>query len=221
MALSSFLRALAIVALSSLQACAELPSLDHRHASTALQDTEGTRLGRTLAPMRQAHAGSSGVFALADGHDAFAARVLLANTAERSLDAQYYIWKKDMSGTLLLEALRRAADRGVRVRLLLDDDNTQGLDETIAELEAYPNIEVRLFNPFVGHRSRAAGFVLDFGRLNRRMHNKSFTVDNQATIVGGRNIGDEYFDAGRSVPFLDLDVLAVGPVVERQPRCYS
>ena len=213
MALHSLSRAMAIITLLSLQGCAELPSLDHRHASTALQDTATTSLGRTLAPMQQAHAGQSGVFAIADGHDAFAARVLLADAAERSLDAQYFIWKKDISGTLLLEAMQRAADRGVRVRLLLDDGNTQGLEATIAELDAHPNIEVRLFNPFIGLRLHAAGYVLDFGRLNRRMHNKSFTVDNQATIVGGRNIGDEYFDAGHRIPFLDLDVLAVGPVV--------
>ena len=213
MALHSLSRAMAIITLLSLQGCAELPSLDHRHASTALQDTATTSLGRTLASMQQAHAGQSGVFAIADGHDAFAARVLLADAAERSLDAQYFIWKKDISGTLLLEAMQRAADRGVRVRLLLDDGNTPGLEATIAELDAHPNIEVRLFNPFIGRRSRVAGYLLDFGRLNRRMHNKSFTVDNQATIVGGRNIGDEYFDAGPRLPFLDLDVLAVGPVV--------
>ena len=211
-------RTMAMMTLVLLQSCAELPSPDHWHASTALQDTAATSLGRALGPMQKAHPGESGVFAMADGHDAFAARVLLADAAERSLDAQYYVWKKDMSGTLLLEALRRAADRGVRVRLLLDDNNTPGLEATLAELDAHPNIEVRLFNPFVGRRSHAAGYLLDFGRLNRRMHNKSFTVDNQATIVGGRNIGDEYFDAGQGIPFLDLDVLAVGPVVNDVSR---
>ena len=99
-------------------------------------------------------------------------------------------------GNLLFEALWQAADRGVRVRLLLDDNNTAGLDPTLAALDAHPNIEVRLYNPFVHRGARALGYLTDFARLNRRMHNKSFTADNQVTVVGGRNIGDEYFGAG-------------------------
>lgn len=153
--------------------------------------------------------------ALLDARDAFAARVLLARAAERSLDVQYYIWHNDLSGTLLFEALREAADRGVRVRLLLDDNNTSGLDSILAALTAHPNIEVRLFNPFAVRKPRIVGYLTDFFRLNRRMHNKSFTADNQATIVGGRNIGDEYFDAAAdAVVFIDLDVIAVGPAVQ-------
>src|SRR5690606_13886442 len=110
--------------------------------------------------------------------------------------------------------LRAAAERGVRVRLLLDDNNTAGLDAKLAGLDAHENIEVRLFNPFVQRRARWLGYLADFARLNRRMHNKSFTADSQATIVGGRNVGDEYFDATEEgVVFMDLDVLAVGPVV--------
>lgn len=178
-----------------------------------LQDTSDTRLGKAALPMVQAHPGKSGVFALSDGRDAFAARVLLADASERSLDIQYYIWNGDKTGTLLFEALRRAADRGVRVRLLLDDNGTAGLDTVLAALNAHPNIEVRLFNPFMHRRWRILNFT-DFWRLNRRMHNKSFTADNQATIIGGRNVGDEYFDAGQGVSFVDLDVLAVGPVVD-------
>ena len=127
---------------------------------------------------------------------------------------QYYIWHDDLTGTLLFEALHRAAERGVRVRLLLDDNNTAGLDGLLAALDAHPNIEVRLFNPFAIRSPRAIGYVTDFFRLNRRMHNKSFTADNQATIVGGRNIGDEYFGAGSGTLFADLDVLAIGPVVQ-------
>jgi putative cardiolipin synthase len=118
-----------------------------------------------------------------------------------------------MSGTLLFEALHRAADRGVRVRLLLDDNNTAGLDSTLAALDSHPNIEVRLFNPFVHRRWRFVDYLTDFRRLNRRMHNKSMTADNQVTIIGGRNVGDEYFDAGQAPLFVDLDVLAIGPVV--------
>jgi putative cardiolipin synthase len=161
-----------------------------------------------------AHPGHSGIFALPDARDAFAARVLLAQAAERSLDVQYYIWRRDMTGTLLFESLHAGADRGVRVRLLLDDNNTSGLDTILAALDSHPNIQIRLFNPFVIRKPRALGYLTDFARLNRRMHNKSFTADNQATIIGGRNVGDEYFGATDGVLFMDLDVLAVGPVVQ-------
>lgn len=163
--------------------------------------------------MIEAHPGLSGIYTLPDARDAFAARLLLAQAAERTLDVRYYIWHDDISGTLLLDALRAAADRGVRVRLLLDDNQTSGLDPLIAALDSHPNIEVRLFNPFVISAPRWIGYVTDFSRLNRRMHNKSFTADNQATIVGGRNVGDEYFGAKDGMLFADLDVLAVGPVV--------
>lgn len=207
------LRMVSIVTLGLLLGCAPLPSFDDRSASMTLQDTSDTRLGKAALPRVRAHAGKSGVFALSDGRDAFAARVLLADASERSLDIQYYIWNGDKTGTLLFEALHRAADRGVRVRLLLDDNGTSGLDTVLAALDSHPNIEVRLFNPFMHRRWRVLNFLTDFRRLNRRMHNKSFTADNQATIIGGRNVGDEYFDAGQGVSFVDLDVLAIGPVV--------
>src|SRR3989449_8152988 len=182
-----------------------------------------TRLRTSCGRMVEAHPGQSGVFALQEGLDAFAARVLLAGAAEHTLDVQYYIWHHDMSGTLLLEALHRAADRGVRVRLLLDDNNTTGLDPWIAALDAHPNIEVRLFNPFKHRRWRVLDYLVDFARVNRRMHNKSFTADGQATIIGGRNVGDEYFDAGQGgAPwFVDLDVLAIGPVVSDVSRDFE
>ena len=180
-----------------------------------------TRLRSSCGRMVEAHPGQSGVFALQEGLDAFAARVLLAGAAEHTLDVQYYIWHHDMSGTLLLEALHRAADRGVRVRLLLDDNNTAGLDPWIAALDAHANIEVRLFNPFKHRRWRLLDYVVDFARANRRMHNKSFTADGQATIIGGRNVGDEYFGAGQDISFVDLDVIAVGPVVEEVSRDFE
>jgi putative cardiolipin synthase len=191
-----------------------LPSLRSRTESSALLDTDGTRLGRAISPLVAAHPGQCGIFALRDARDGFAARFLLAQAAERTLDVQYYIWRYDMSGTLLFKALLDAADRGVRVRLLLDDNNTAGLDATLAALDGHPNIDVRLFNPFVIRRPHWLGYLTDFRRLNRRMHNKSFTADNQAAIVGGRNIGDEYFAAASAgVVFADLDVLSIGPVV--------
>ena len=171
-------------------------------------------LEASLAALTRAHADESGLVALHDGRDSLAARVLLADAATRTLDVQYYIWRNDLSGIMLFEALRRAADRGVRVRLLLDDNNTAGMDATLAALDSHPRIEIRLFNPFRQRRWRWLGLLTDFSRLNRRMHNKSFTADAQATIVGGRNIGDEYFDAGKQALFVDLDVLGVGPVAD-------
>jgi putative cardiolipin synthase len=178
-----------------------------------LATPQSTRLSARVAPLVAAHPGQSGVLALVEGLDAFAARVRLADAAERSIDARYYMWHDDISGTLLREALCRAADRGVKVRLLLDDLNTQGQDAALAALASHANIQVRLFNPFRLRRWRWLAFLTDFARLNRRMHNKSFTVDDQATIVGGRNVGDEYFGVGRGLAFADLDVLAIGPVV--------
>ena len=220
-ALLRFLLASAIVTLALSQGCTFLPPLDGRTISTRLQNTAESRLGRSIAPLAEAHPGLTGVVPLLSGRDAFAARVRLADVAERSLDVQYYIWHADLSGTLLLDALRRAADRGVRVRLLLDDNNTGDLDETLAALDAQPNIEVRLFNPFAVRQWRPLGYLFDFARLNRRMHNKSFTADNQATVIGGRNVGDEYFAAGQDVLFVDLDVLAVGPIVDEVSRDFD
>jgi putative cardiolipin synthase len=126
---------------------------------------------------------------------------------------QYYIWNGDQTGYLLLGALWLAAERGVRVRLLLDDNGVAGLDEALATFDAHPNIEVRLYNPFTVRSARGINFLTDFSRLNRRMHNKSMTADNQATIVGGRNIGNEYYALGSGVWFRDLDAILVGPVV--------
>ena len=176
-------------------------------------DTVATRLGRALAAPLAANPGKSAIHPLSGARDTFAARVVLAEAADRSLDVQYYIWRADITGALLYEALWRAAERGVRVRLLLDDNSTSGLDETIAALDAHPSIEVRLFNPYASRGFRLGELATDFSRLNRRMYNKSFTADNQATIVGGRNVGDEYFGAEGPVEFADLDVLAAGPVV--------
>ncbi|HET7525800.1 MAG TPA: phospholipase D family protein [Burkholderiaceae bacterium] len=199
--------------LVALAGCAGLPPSVERQPSRALTDTAGTRLARSLAPSVAAHPGQTGIHPLASGREAFAARVAMALAAERSIDAQYYIWHDDITGAMLMRALLDAADRGVRVRLLLDDNNTKGTDAAIALLDAHANIEVRLFNPFANRANRLADYATDFSRLNRRMHNKSFTVDNQVTVVGGRNIGDEYFGAADEMEFADLDVIAAGAVV--------
>lgn len=157
--------------------------------------------------------GLTGIMPLQSGAEAFAARILLADAAVSSIDAQYYIWHDDLTGFLLLDALRRAADRGVRVRLLLDDNGTAGLDAELATLNAHPNAEVRLYNPFNLRRFKWLAYGFDFFRLNRRMHNKSFTVDNLASILGGRNVGNEYFGTGSTALYVDLDVLAAGGIV--------
>ncbi len=193
--------------------CAALPPLENRTVSQALADTDGTRLGRAVSPRVAAHPGVSGIHPLRDARDAFAARFLLARAAERTLDVQYYIWRNDLSGTLLLKGLLNAAGRGVRVRFLMDDNSTAGLDETLAAFDAHPNVEVRLFNPLGIRNPRLLGYLADPFRVNRRMHNKSFTADNQVTIVGGRNVGDEYFGATAGVLFADLDAIGIGPVV--------
>ena len=203
----------AITLASTSIACARLPDLGDRIESEHFLDTADTRLGLATQTLIRQHPGESGVLPLASGRAAFAARAMLADVAERSIDVQYYIWEDDLSGTLLYEALHRAADRGVRVRLLLDDNRTAGHDSLLAGLDAHPSIEVRLFNPFKHRRWRVLDYVFDFTRINRRMHNKTFTVDNQVTIIGGRNVGDEYFGANQEAAMYDLDVLAIGPIV--------
>ena len=198
-----------------------LPSLEGREAMHAFSDTANTALGKVARAPDDAAANTSGFHALNDPHEAFAARALLAKAAERSLDVQYYSWGNDITGWLLLDALWRAAQRGVRVRLLLDDGDTDGMDAWLAALDAHRNIEVRLFNPFPDRRFRALGYFSDFLRLNRRMHNKSFTADSQATIIGGRNVGNEYFGAAAGMAFADLDILAVGTVVKAVSRVFD
>ncbi|WP_289044094.1 phospholipase D family protein [uncultured Aliiroseovarius sp.] len=190
-----------------------LPETPERIDSAALPVSDSAPIVRAIRNRLNAHAGQTGIGALDDGANAFAARMILAEAAVSSIDAQYYIWQNDLTGTLLLEALQRAAQRGVRVRLLLDDNGTSGLDAELASLDAHPNVEVRLYNPFNLRRFKMLSYGFDFFRLNRRMHNKSFTVDGAATILGGRNIGDQYFGTGPTALYLDLDVLAVGKVV--------
>jgi putative cardiolipin synthase len=203
----------AVLALT-LSACAELPLRQAEPMDTpTLTDVSDTRLGRTVADAVARHPGLTGAHLLEMGQDAFAARAVLAAAADRTLDVQYYIWHGDTTGMMLIDALRDAARRGVRVRLLLDDNGTHGLDDTWRALDAEPGVEVRLYNPFAHRRLRVIDYVGDFSRVNRRMHNKSFTADGLATIVGGRNVGDEYFDAGEGTAFADLDVVVVGPVV--------
>lgn len=204
----------------SLGACAGLPK-GERVPSTTMKDDHRTTLGVAVQSGIAAHPGKSGLHALADGQDALAARLILADAAQRSLDVQYFIWKKDQSGEVLIERLFRAADRGVRVRLLLDDLGTMPSDEVLLAIDSHPNIEVRMFNPVALRSPRVLGVVADFSRINRRMHNKCFIADGQVAIVGGRNIGDEYFDASAGANFADLDVAVIGPVVKETSTAFD
>lgn len=164
-----------------------------------------------------AHPDHSGVLLLDTGAEALRQRDALIEAATRSIDAQYYIWNSDLSGRYLAARLLRAAGRGVRVRILLDDVNTAGRDAVFAALTAHPGVEIRIYNPSAarGGVRRVIGFLREFDQLNRRMHNKSFTVDGVVTIVGGRNVGDEYFDLHTEANFRDRELLATGPVVEQ------
>ena len=177
-----------------------------------------TPLDRLVAPLLAEHRGGNGLALLQDNLDAFAVRALSARAAGRSLDLQYYIWHDDFTGRLLDHELLRAADRGVRVRLLLDDLNAHGRNSTLAALDAHPNIEVRLFNPTRNRRgtiARSLEMLLRLVSVNRRMHNKAWIADGRIAVVGGRNIGDEYFSAASETNFIDLDALVVGPAVRQ------
>lgn len=202
-----------VLLLLSFAGCASLPENVHQIRSTVIKDGADTTLGREISDEAARHPGASGFLLLDNGLNAFVARAALADLAEHSIDVQYYLFHDDLVGGLLAYKLLEAADRGVRVRLLLDDMGLEGRDRAIATLDSHPNIEIRIFNPFTRGSLRSLQMLTRFGQVTRRMHNKSFTVDNQAAVVGGRNIGNEYFDADPELTFGDLDVLAIGPVV--------
>jgi putative cardiolipin synthase len=189
--------------------------------SQFIAETAQTRLGRELQPLVEQHPGESGFYGLTEGTEAFVLRFDLIRSAEKSLDVQYYIWHDDLTGEVLYNQLLAAADRGVRVRILLDDLDTAGKDAMLGIIDAHPNIEIRLFNPFANRQRRFLDFLTDTRRVNRRMHNKTLTADNQATIFGGRNIGDEYFDAAEAFGFSDLDILAICPVVTEVSQAFD
>lgn len=188
----------------------------HPEHSLAFSPDFSAKLAKSFA-LREDHDGRSRLRAIHNNDDALAWRLAMIDQAERSIDAQYYSWRLDTSGLLLIDHLLAAADRGVRVRLLLDDIHTFGIDRQIATLNRHPNIEVRLFNPFT-YRSgfkliRLLELLFDLGRLNHRMHNKLLVVDNLVAIVGGRNIGDEYFGMHEKFVFRDLDLLLAGKCI--------
>ncbi len=192
-----------------------------RTISTAPEDPSSTRLGQFFGPAADEHPGLSGFSLLSHGREAFIVRLALGDLAERSLDLQYYVWDGDTTGRIIVDRVMKAADRGVRVRLLVDDPYYKASDSVIAALDAHPNVEIRLFNPLTSRSWSALDFIVDFGRVNRRMHNKLMVADNAAAIVGGRNIGDIYYGVNTTANFRDLDVLAVGPVVHDLSRVFD
>ena len=169
--------------------------------------------------------GESGFHIINAGIDGFVTRIQLARAAERTLDLQYFIFRGDTTGRLLTEELRRAADRGVRVRILVDDGDTVAGDEQILELGRHPNVEVRVFNPFDyrGHNAflRHLDFVFHKGRLDYRMHNKLMVVDNAVALVGGRNVGNQYFQVDPESQFADDDVFAAGEIAQRLSKTFD
>lgn len=189
--------------------------------SYALVQPTNTHLARLVRKLGDPRDGRSGVRLIGNGEEAFAARLALAAIAEKTIDAQYYLLHNDLTGQIFAWSLLEAADRGVRVRLLLDDMDTKSYDAATAALDSHENIEIRLFNPFWRDQSLIAAGLTDFKRINRRMHNKSMTADNAMSIVGGRNIGDEYFLAKREMNYSDLDVLTVGPVVNEVSKNFD
>jgi len=205
-----------IVLLFSAAGCATIDYDYPRSESYFLPDTSDTSLGERIEPVVAEYPpDQSGFYPVNDGIDSLAARLVLARQAEKSIDVQYYLIKNDIIGRVFIYTLLQAADRGVRVRLLVDDMFTSGYDVGLAALHSHPNFDIRIYNPFHrGAAGRAQSALTGFGRINRRMHNKSFTVDNQITIIGGRNIADEYFGAREDARFGDLDVVGIGPVVQ-------
>ena len=210
-----------------LAACASLPpgSSYPKSVSNALARPEQSQLGVRLAAAKAAHPGLSGFKLLPVGIDSFLLRMEMASAATRTLDVEYFLIQSDDTGQLLIGALLRAADRGVRVRVLLDDAGSFGRDAQIRTLAGYPNIELRLFNPFAYRGSvdllHVVEYAGDAARLNYRMHNKLMVADNEIGIVGGRNIGDEYFQGGRDFEFGDYDVIAAGPVVNQISKTFD
>jgi len=196
-----------------------------KQPSQALPPATSTPGARYVHAEVASHMDQSGFRLLTRSSNALMSRISLADHAQHSIDLQYYIFNNDSTGRLVAQRLLEAADRGVRVRLLVDDINASESIEMLDALDAHPNIEVRLFNPFATRApsllSKATQFLLDAHRLNRRMHNKSFIVDGNVAIVGGRNIGDDYFDAGESTHFRDLDLIAIGPVVKQASHAFD
>ena len=203
-----------LIAMMAFTGCASMPLDYPKTASAALTDTQNTSLAKSSAGWRAARPNRNGFYPLSQGMDAFGARLALMDRAERSIDAQYFLMKPDKAGLVFSGKLMEAADRGVRVRFLLDDIFTTVDDRVLIILDQHPNIELRIFNPISRKGLYYFNYLGNFSIANRRMHNKSFTVDNQLAIVGGRNIAEEYFQLQTKDEFIDFDMLSAGPIVK-------
>ncbi len=204
---------LLILILHPLGGCMNLPDNSQGKSSYVITDGDNTNLAKAIKAEIEQHPGESGVILLGNGLDAFVGRAVLARRAERSIDVQYYMFNQDTVGRLLIKEFITAADRGVRVRMLIDDIYGEAGDDVWSAINIHPNMEVRLYNPFVRGHSKDLQLITQMKRVNYRMHSKTYTVDNQVAIVGGRNIGDEYFYADKNVAFSDLDAMSIGTVV--------
>lgn len=204
-----------------LAACAPKTRTYEKTVTASVPANPNTTLAQAANRLGNPNDGRSGVKLVSDGEEALVTRLLLAAAAEQTIDAQYYLLHNDPTGHLFAASLLQAADRGVRVRLLLDDMDTSSYDAMTAALDYHENIEIRLFNPFWRNQSLLIAGLTDFKRINRRMHNKSMTADITFTIVGGRNIGAEYFLAREEMNYADLDVLAAGPVVKEVSQSFD
>ena len=199
---------------NTLTACMQLPPRRPVDVSHTLSSPTKTPLQQLVENEARPYPGLSGYHVLSEPIEAFAARLLMIEKAQSSVDIQYYIWRNDTIGSLMMDALIRAADRGVRVRLLLDDNNSGSLDTLLASLNLHPNIEVRLFNPYTFRNTRILDYLFNFPRINRRMHNKVILADQAVGLLGGRNISDKYFNAGPGTQFSDIDVMVAGPITK-------
>lgn len=200
--------------LASLTGCRTLPLAQAFAPSFALRADANSVIGKHVTQSLNGRpADHSGLHLLADAQEAFEARMVLIGNAQRSIDLQYYIFRSDSAGGAMIDALVQAAQRGIRVRLLLDGWGARPSDEHLRELAAVPNFEVRVFNPLINSRWPMLSMLLNFNQAHRRMHNKLLVVDGLAAIAGGRNVGDEYFQHRREFAFADVDALAIGPVV--------
>ena len=219
-----FFRALLLAAAAASTACATLPLDIHHDLSHAWASPETSALWREWGGPLAEHAGQSGFLLLPEGLEAFTTRAELADRAEHTLDVQYYMIHPDDTGKLLLAGLVAAADRGVRVRLLVDDMYALRSDQEVEDLDQHPNLEIRIFNPWRWRNNKVAQALeslIDHGRINHRMHNKLFVADNAALVMGGRNLGDEYFQLDPNLDFRDLDVFAVGPIAREASRVFD
>jgi len=204
-----------------LSGCSSLPKDYPRTPSTAYKNHKATNIGHIFGKESAKHPGESGFHLIPHGQEAFTSRIAMTEIAEKSLDLQYYLWHSDSTGVLLAHHVLNAADRGVKVRVLVDDIGLSGYDSVIASMDAHPNIQIRIFNPFAHRSLRILNFLHDFDRLNHRMHNKTFVMDNTVAIIGGRNIGDQYFAVSEESNFRDLDIAAAGPIVRQISNVYD